>query len=321
LIRIPSCRLLDLVTMNDAHSHGGLSVAVGDAFVDILTPIGEEMPKFGGDILARSAIKQLSGGSSCNTASHLASLTKDLGWQVHLFTATGNDSWKRIFEEQSSRSGFILHATCLDDVQTGVCLVLTGTQDRGFVTYNGAMQRFGAQHLDLQQLSKNDHVHFGGLFNIPEFWLSLPGVIRQLKLLNPSLTVSLDTNYDASQIWRHEWLLPILDLVDVFLPNDDEALGISATDTVDQALNVLSRYAKLVIVTLGDKGAKAKLSDSEEITHVPSPKVNVVDACGAGDAFNSAFLKIWLANGKQKSKLSECLRYAVRGGAFAVTNL
>lgn len=63
---------------------------VGDAFVDILVPVGKEMPTFGSDTLARSAIQQTCGGSSCNTASQLASLSQGLGWKVQFFTGTKN---------------------------------------------------------------------------------------------------------------------------------------------------------------------------------------------------------------------------------------
>lgn len=63
---------------------------VGDSFVDILVPIGNQMPTFGTDLLARTAIKQTCGGSSCNTASHLASLSREIGWEVNLFTGTPN---------------------------------------------------------------------------------------------------------------------------------------------------------------------------------------------------------------------------------------
>jgi len=292
---------------------------VGDAFVDILVPVGKEMPAFGSDTLARSAIQQTCGGSSCNTASQLASLSQGLGWKVQFFTAIGNDGWKEVIQKQSQRAGFSLHPIIFDEIKTGVCVVLSGSQDRGFVTYNGAMEHFRTEHLDPKELAKAEHIHFGGFFNIPGLWKSLPELLISVRKENPDITFSLDTNYDATSTWQYDWLLEILKMIDIFLPNDTEALSISGTESVEAALNWLTNYCKLAIVTIGKDGAKAKFSSKKDIYIVGSPSVaEVVDACGAGDAFNAAFLKAWLENGKDSSKLVSCMEYATCAGSLAI---
>lgn len=107
------------------------------------------------------------------------------------------------------------------------------------------MQCFKTEHLNVDELAKANHVHFGGFFNIPGLWETLPQLLKSLKKLKPTITFSLDTNYDASSQWQYDWLEDILRLVDIFLPNETEAMGISGTNSVDEALDVLSKYCKL----------------------------------------------------------------------------
>lgn len=59
--------------------------------------------------------------------------------------------------------------------------------------------------------------------------------------------------------------------------------------------SVLSRGARLVLLTLGADGALARNTTGS--VRVPSPEVHVVDTVGAGDAFNAGFLRwLWLAD-------------------------
>jgi 2-dehydro-3-deoxygluconokinase len=57
----------------------------------------------------------------------------------------------------------------------------------------------------------------------------------------------------------------------------------------------LSFGCKVVVMTLGAKGALVASPDRRE--RVPAPKVEAVDATGAGDCFGGAFLAEYLATG------------------------
>lgn len=79
----------------------------------------------------------------------------------------------------------------------------------------------------------------------------------------------------------------ILPQIDVFLPNETEAMGLSRTTTVQEAIVFISgrmRQGGLVVVTTGKSGAIARRGAEEFVG--TSPTVEVVDTTGAGDAFN-----------------------------------
>lgn len=79
------------------------------------------------------------------------------------------------------------------------------------------------------------------------------------------------------------------------------------------ARDLLSLGPRSVVMTLGAEGAL--VADAETVTHVPAPKVEVVDTTGAGDAFVGA-LAARLALG---DPLPDAAAYATRAGAAAVT--
>jgi ribokinase len=64
---------------------------------------------------------------------------------------------------------------------------------------------------------------------------------------------------------------------------------------------------------MGESGAL--LCTEEEVTHLPAPRVRVVDTTGAGDAF-SAGIAVGLSEGMP---LREAARFAVCCGSLACT--
>jgi ribokinase len=93
----------------------------------------------------------------------------------------------------------------------------------------------------------------------------------------------------------------ILSLVDVLVPNEHEALELCARLGDEaagplEAAGILARYAKSVVVTLGDKGA---LWVGEDIRHhVAAVAVDAVDTTAAGDTFVGVLAAVGLADGQ-----------------------
>jgi ribokinase len=95
---------------------------------------------------------------------------------------------------------------------------------------------------------------------------------------------------------------------DPLVVNEHEAEFLGDT----RPAGLLARGARSVVITRGADGAV--VADADGVTEVPSPRVDVVDTTGAGDAFTGA-LCLRLARGDD---LATAARYAVRVGAAAV---
>lgn len=104
-----------------------------------------------------------------------------------------------------------------------------------------------------------------------------------------------------------------LALVDVFAPNLAEALRLTGTADLDDALATLSGLVPTVVVKRGGDGATAVRDGARH--EVPAVPVDVVDSTGAGDCFNAGLVH-GLLRGRS---LPDCLAAAVACGAAATT--
>ena len=104
-------------------------------------------------------------------------------------------------------------------------------------------------------------------------------------------------------------------------PNETEAellSGIPVTDFESAELaaqNLYRRGVKVVIITLGSKGAL--LFTGDQVLLVPSPKVEAIDTTAAGDVFNGA-LAVAIAEGMA---LEEAVKFACKAAAISVTRM
>ena len=104
-----------------------------------------------------------------------------------------------------------------------------------------------------------------------------------------------------------------LALVDVFVPNDAEALRLTGATDVDAAGRDLARLAGTVVVTRGPAGAVAYSGGQRH--ECAAVSVEVVDTTAAGDCSTAGFAHALLGG----APLAECLAVAMACGAAAVT--
>jgi 2-dehydro-3-deoxygluconokinase len=131
------------------------------------------------------------------------------------------------------------------------------------------------------------------------------------------ITVSYDTNLRL-RLWPLARAQAVTNaamaLADIALPGLDDArqlTGLSEPDAI--ADFYLSHGSSIVAMTLGKDGAL--VATKAERRRVPSIKVNAVDATGAGDCFDGAFLAEWLATRDPFA----AARYACAAAALSAT--
>lgn len=160
-----------------------------------------------------------------------------------------------------------------------------------------------------------DHLHIGGFYSCANLQGNLKPLLESARA--KGLTISLDTNYDSSEEWKG--LEVILPLLDVFLPNEVEAMKISRTSSVDDAMAYFAQHVHgLTVVKIGEGGARAQCSKTNATWTHGSFKTAVVDVTGAGDAFNAGFLATWKAT---QGDVQEALKWGCATASKCVSAL
>ena len=212
----------------------------------------------------------MAGGSALNVAVHLGEILKahnTRGYgrsRASFFGLVGDDAFGRVLRKRLADSDVGDAMLNSGDQGTGVCIVLSGPDDRGFVTQIGATGQLCIQHLggvsEIIRSAENDSVslHVSGFYSChalqPDLAVFLGGVRREAEEVGKKLMVSLDTNCDASGVWGGG-VLDILCEVDVFLPNETEALGIAKGSHLEAACDFLAgRVRGCCVTTCGKDG-------------------------------------------------------------------
>ncbi|KAG7395104.1 hypothetical protein PHYBOEH_004217 [Phytophthora boehmeriae] len=272
---------------------------LGDSFVDVVagTLAPEQLPKWGGDVECSLPIQMQPGGSALNTATHLANLSSHNAQhelRVTLHTAVGCDRFADVLKTHLTERNVTLSSPALEGVPTGVCIVLSGATDRSFVTHYGAARKFSIEHVDQQLVLSADHLHIGGFYSCASLRTKLKPLLEKAR--ERGITTSLDTNYDSSEQW--DGLEELFPLLDVFLPNEVEAMKVSHTESVDAAMEYFAqRIDGVTVIKVGSGGARAYCSKKQQEWKQGSYPTAVMDVTGAGDSFNSGFLSAWKTNG------------------------
>jgi sugar/nucleoside kinase (ribokinase family) len=190
-----------------------------------------------------------------------------------------------------------------------VILLIEG-QDRRYLHVPGANRAFTTEYLSRDWLSGLRIFYLGGLFALPGINLQrLADVLSFCRSKGVMTVVDVVTPQDVRGMAD---LQPLLPLIDVFLPNEDEARAFTGvTDAFDQLKRFVTAGANTVIITRGASGCLA--ARERMVWSCGTYQMNVVDPSGSGDAFTSGVIRSLL----QGWDMPRTLRYASAIGASA----
>lgn len=268
-------------------------LVVGDINPDLMMVDYTRLPDPGEETHVKSAHMALGGGCAI-CASGLAKL----GLKVAVYGFLGSDTFGKIMLDSLEKVGISTELINMrEDIGTGISVALTNSQDRAFVTYEGTNALFDVEEIPEDVLKTASHVHV--LCYTPQKHDKYVKFFKYLKSLGK--TISFDLGYDDTGEWS-ERILEIVEIVDIFLPNEKEATHYTRKDTPEEALKIFAEVGNTVVVKKGSRGSIA-YRDGEYAQADPFKTV-CVDTTGAGDSFNSGFVYGWLKNYDLKKCLS-----------------
>lgn len=297
-------------------------LVVGDVALDVLVvPAADPVP--GADVPAR--IRTRPGGAGANTAAWLAHLGRRAGLAVTLAARVGADPAGRAAGAELRAAGVTPHLAV--DPEAATCTVvallgppaltaadpggprasLVGAGDRTLLSDRGAAARLTPR--DLPDVAGFDHLHLSG-YVLLDASSRAAGRAALAAARAAGVTTSVDPQA-APALAAPERAAAFLDDVrgvDLLLPNVDELAALGGADAV-------LRRVKAVAVSAGPAGAR--WADQAVRCTAPALPVTVVDATGAGDAFDAGVLVARLRGASP----SDALAAGCAAGAAAVRRL
>ncbi len=277
---------------------------IGNVQLDVLASPVTSLPVPGGDTIVDRIEARIAGA-----AGNVSLALTALGSAHRLFGAIGDDDAGRWIRDDLEPLGLARDLVVVSGGATGISIALEApARERAFLTAHGVLENYDASGISAEAVEA-DFVIFTGYFSMPGM---RKGGARQLLAgarAHGAKTL-FDTGWDPDN-WQGSGAAEVLDLiplVDIFLPNEPEALALTGlTDPAAAATVLAERSRGWVVVKLGDRGAVACNATGEKI-RIDALAVEVTDTTGAGDSF-AAGLVTELAAGQE---MHEALNFAGR---------
>ena len=261
---------------------------IGNLNIDLIIRNVPGLPGWGQEVMGTDRLQVSSG-----QAGYLAFALRKLGISTHLIGNVGEDLYGKQILDELNTAGVDTRGVLISPGDTGISVaVVRADGERSFISELGCLREFDHKIIEdhWNLVEQAEIVCLVGLFCIPG--LSFADAARQLERARAAgKTTMLDTGWDPAN-WKDATLAGMRELlkhVSLFMPNWDEARAITRADTVDEAAKRLQDFGpEIVVIKCGEEGSYARRGT--ETYQAPPRPVQVHDAVGAGDVFNSGFL-------------------------------
>lgn len=279
-------------------------VAIGNAIVDVIAPVEDsflaanDVPRGSMSLIdtdraaslyaAMPAAREISGGSAANTVVGAAMM----GCKTAYVGKVRDDQLGQIFGHDIRASGVSYDGPIAgkgNALETARSFILVSPDgERSMNTYLGISTTLHSDDIDPELMSRADWLYLEGyLFDTPEAKEAYSNAIAGTRKGGGKIAFTVS---DAFCVDRHrdDMIELIRSHVDLLFANESEVLSLMGTDSLEIALEGLSRMVDCAAVTLGSKGAVILRGDTR--TQVAPQAVEVEDTTGAGDLFASGFI-------------------------------
>jgi sugar/nucleoside kinase (ribokinase family) len=255
--------------------------------------------------------RQISGGSSANTAAGVASL----GGRASFIGKVAADPLGDVFEADLRRIGVHYGVSRLVDgpATARSMILLSPDGERTMNTYLGACHQLTVDDIKEDEIGAAAVTYMEGFLWDPAEAKKAFVVAAHYAHKHERATAFTLSDPFCVNRYREEFLdLMRSRTIDYVFGNIEELKSLYQTENLGEAVQQIAKDAELAAITMGADGAMV-VHEGEIIT-VPAYKVeNVVDVTGAGDLFASGFL---LAIGR-----GQPLEMALKAGCLAASEV
>jgi len=286
--------------------------------LDIVS-LGEPMVEFSaassGHLKDATLFQRGWGGDTSNMAVAAARLGRRVGY----ITKIGDDAFGQCFLELWRREGVDTSKVIVEKGGFTGIYFIAYANGHEFTYYRkgSSASHISAEELDHEYIKNSNIFHSSGITQAISD-SSREAVFHAIEIAKKnSILVSYDPNVRL-RLWPLEMarstILQAVGLADIVFPSMEDASILFSSDSAeDAAKRFLELGPSTVVIKLGAQGCL--VATKKEIFEIPSFEINVVDATGAGDAFDAAFLSGIL----EGWDLRRCAKFANAVGALTTT--
>lgn len=217
------------------------------------------------------------------------------GARVGYITAVGDDVFGRELCQLWDREGVSTEFVRSDPSSpTGLYIITPSPSGRDFAYYRAgsAASRYGPQDLPLDALKRTRIIQLSGISQAIGEGPRSAGTALIAAARDAGCDVAYDTNLRL-KLWGLETARAVMHAAiaqsTVALPSYDDSVVLTGLDDPDRIVDsYLDLGCRVVVLKMGAEGALA--ATAHERRHVPPHPVTPLDATGAGDTFDGAFL-------------------------------
>ena len=266
-----------------------------------------------GELVLSDRIAIFPGGNALNTAIAL----RRLGENVAVAGSIGDDALGRLLLDQMETRGLDVRGVRRESGgRTAATFILRlEGEDRRFIHSLGVAATFSGEHVSPELIPDNGIMLVGGYLKLGAWDDNvLADLMRHARRRNCTVVFNICIARDSGVDPRRCLLL--LEHVDVFVPNEDEARILTGETLPElQAKALRQAGARMAVITRGANGLFA--DDGERSVRMGIFQVPVVDPSGCGDCFTAGLIAALLRGWETVRSLE----FASAVGAIGATAL
>ncbi|UCD48504.1 MAG: carbohydrate kinase family protein [Phycisphaerales bacterium] len=260
-------------------------LCIGDMVADIVaSPLSQ--PPTPGESVLTDRIAIYPGGNALN----MAVATCRLGDPVTMAGSVGDDALGTLLLDQLQTYGLDTRGVRREPggATASTFILRVEGEDRCFISALGVGAGFTGEHVSPDLIPEDGVVLIGGYLKLPA-WNDdiLIGLLRRTRERNSIVVLNVCIVRDSGV--APERCLRLLEYVDVFVPNEDEAGALTGeTEPARQATVLREAGARVAVITQGRQGLYAE--DGKCTVTMDAFQVPMMDPSGCGDCFTAGLL-------------------------------
>lgn len=241
-----------------------------------------------------------------------------LGCNTVLISGVGDDDFGKCVLERLKRDGVDVSRVIIDKTCATGCAFVTYFSDgsRKFIFHMGNTPAVRAKAPLKETLQSVKYMHIMGCSLMADSGFAVEILKTMEMCIQKGAKISFDPNIRAELLRENgfdEILEEVMNCTSILLPGRGELLSLMKTDSVEEAVSNCFRYPKMEMILLKNGSRGSTLYTKEGlIKEYGVYKVQQLDATGAGDCFDGAFL----AGIVQGKTLDEAVKIGAAAGAL-----